>query len=221
MRSERRGYAGGSPRHLRAQRSNPRLHMPGYGLLHCARNDGGMRLERDRCSRRQVSNAIIPAAASPRAAGCGLAPGYRRLRRPQNDVRLSSHHPANGRRHARDDPQRGCSDCAGLSCWPRSRRRMRRRCRRSCRTGRPRSNSPTTTTCSSRSRKKALKWEEPAEPVRIVGPIYFVGTKGLGVFLFTTSEGHILMNTGHALVRADDRRVRSASSASGPKTSRS
>lgn len=43
---------------------------------------------------------------------------------------------------------------------------------------------------------KALKWEEPAEPVRIVGPIYFVGTKGLGVFLFTTSEGHILMNTG-------------------------
>lgn len=44
--------------------------------------------------------------------------------------------------------------------------------------------------------KKALKWEEPAEPVRIVGPIYFVGTKGLGAFLFTTSEGHILMNTG-------------------------
>jgi metallo-beta-lactamase class B len=44
--------------------------------------------------------------------------------------------------------------------------------------------------------KKALKWEEPTEPVRIVGPIYFVGTKGLGVFLFTTAEGHILMNTG-------------------------
>lgn len=44
--------------------------------------------------------------------------------------------------------------------------------------------------------KKVLKWEEPAEPVRIVGPIYFVGTKGLGAFLFTTSEGFILMNTG-------------------------
>jgi metallo-beta-lactamase class B len=43
---------------------------------------------------------------------------------------------------------------------------------------------------------KALKWEEPEEPVRIVGPLYFVGTKGLGVFLFTTSEGLILMNTG-------------------------
>ena len=39
-------------------------------------------------------------------------------------------------------------------------------------------------------------WEQPEEPVRIVGPIYFVGTKGLGVFLFTTPEGHILMNTG-------------------------
>ena len=44
--------------------------------------------------------------------------------------------------------------------------------------------------------RKALKWEEPAEPMRIIGPLYFVGTQGLGVFLFTTSEGHILMNTG-------------------------
>jgi metallo-beta-lactamase class B len=44
--------------------------------------------------------------------------------------------------------------------------------------------------------KKALHWEEPAEPVHIVGPIYFVGTRGLGAFLITTSEGHILMNTG-------------------------
>ena len=44
--------------------------------------------------------------------------------------------------------------------------------------------------------KKVLKWEEPTEPVQIAGPIYFVGTKGLGAFLITTSEGHILMNTG-------------------------
>ena len=43
---------------------------------------------------------------------------------------------------------------------------------------------------------KLLKWEEPTDPVRIVGPIYFVGTEGLGVFLITTSEGHIVMNTG-------------------------
>ena len=44
--------------------------------------------------------------------------------------------------------------------------------------------------------KKVLKWEEPADPVQIAGPIYFVGTKGLGAFLITTSEGHVLMNTG-------------------------
>jgi metallo-beta-lactamase class B len=44
--------------------------------------------------------------------------------------------------------------------------------------------------------RKTLKWEEPEEPVRIAGPLYFVGTKGLGAFLFTTSVGHILMNTG-------------------------
>ncbi len=43
---------------------------------------------------------------------------------------------------------------------------------------------------------KTLKWEEPTDPLRIVGPIYFVGTAGLGVCLFATSEGHILMNTG-------------------------
>jgi metallo-beta-lactamase class B len=44
--------------------------------------------------------------------------------------------------------------------------------------------------------RKMLKWEEPADPVQIAGPIYFVGTKGLGVFLITTSEGNVLMNTG-------------------------
>jgi metallo-beta-lactamase class B len=43
---------------------------------------------------------------------------------------------------------------------------------------------------------KSHKWEEPAEPIKIVDPLYFVGTKGLGAFLFTTPEGHILMNTG-------------------------
>ena len=43
---------------------------------------------------------------------------------------------------------------------------------------------------------KELKMEDPAEPARIVGPLYFVGTRGLGIFLFATSEGHVLMNTG-------------------------
>ncbi|RDL52486.1 Metallo-beta-lactamase L1 type 3 [Ensifer sp. M14] len=43
--------------------------------------------------------------------------------------------------------------------------------------------------------RKALKWDEPAEPIKMVGPLYFVGTKGLSSFLFVTQEGHILLNT--------------------------
>lgn len=43
---------------------------------------------------------------------------------------------------------------------------------------------------------KALKWDEPAEPIRIVGPLYFVGTQGLSSWLFATQQGHILLNTG-------------------------
>ena len=44
--------------------------------------------------------------------------------------------------------------------------------------------------------RKALHWEEAEEPVHIVEPIYFVGTRGLGAFLFVTGDGLILMNTG-------------------------
>jgi metallo-beta-lactamase class B len=44
--------------------------------------------------------------------------------------------------------------------------------------------------------RTALKWDEPAEPARVVGPIYFVGTKGLGSFLIKGSEGHVVVYTG-------------------------
>jgi metallo-beta-lactamase class B len=44
--------------------------------------------------------------------------------------------------------------------------------------------------------RKALKWDEPTDPVKIVGPLYFVGTAGLSSWLFATPEGHILLNTG-------------------------
>jgi len=44
--------------------------------------------------------------------------------------------------------------------------------------------------------RTALRWDEPAEPARIVGPIYFVGTKRLGSFLIAGSEGHVVMYTG-------------------------
>ena len=39
-------------------------------------------------------------------------------------------------------------------------------------------------------------WVEPAEPLKIVGPIYYVGTKGLAAYLITTPKGHILLDGG-------------------------
>lgn len=36
-------------------------------------------------------------------------------------------------------------------------------------------------------------WYQPAEPFHIAGPIYYVGTRGLSVFLITTSDGDILL----------------------------
>ena len=37
-------------------------------------------------------------------------------------------------------------------------------------------------------------WFEATEPQRIVGPIYYVGTLGLGAYLITTPAGHILLD---------------------------
>jgi metallo-beta-lactamase class B len=39
--------------------------------------------------------------------------------------------------------------------------------------------------------RKALKWDEPTDPIKLIGPLYFVGTAGLSSWLFTTAEGHI------------------------------
>src|SRR4051812_40315315 len=35
---------------------------------------------------------------------------------------------------------------------------------------------------------------EPVEPLRIVGPIHYVGTRELGVYLIATPAGHILID---------------------------
>jgi metallo-beta-lactamase class B len=37
-------------------------------------------------------------------------------------------------------------------------------------------------------------WRTPTDPFHIVGPIYYVGTSGISVYLITTSAGHILLN---------------------------
>ena len=39
-------------------------------------------------------------------------------------------------------------------------------------------------------------WAQPAPPVHVAGPVYFVGTKGIGVYLITTSAGNILIDGG-------------------------
>ena len=52
---------------------------------------------------------------------------------------------------------------------------------------------------------------EPAEPLKIVGPIHFVGTRDLGVYLIATRAGHILidgaMPTSGPLVEASIRKL--------------
>ena len=38
-------------------------------------------------------------------------------------------------------------------------------------------------------------WKEPFPPHRIIGNVYYVGSKGLGSYLITTPQGHILINS--------------------------
>lgn len=47
----------------------------------------------------------------------------------------------------------------------------------------------------------------PVKPFRIADNLYFVGTDGLGMFLVTTPDGHILINSGYEL---NVRRLRQA-----------
>lgn len=39
-------------------------------------------------------------------------------------------------------------------------------------------------------------WVEPVEPFRVIGNIYYVGSKGLSSFLVTSDEGHVLIDGG-------------------------
>lgn len=41
-------------------------------------------------------------------------------------------------------------------------------------------------------------WSQPFTPFRIVGNVYYVGSRDLACYLITTGEGHILINTGLA-----------------------
>lgn len=40
------------------------------------------------------------------------------------------------------------------------------------------------------------EWNQPVEPVRIAGNLYYVGASGVSAYLIATPEGHILIDTG-------------------------
>ncbi len=50
-------------------------------------------------------------------------------------------------------------------------------------------------------------WNKPTEPFHIAGNIYYVGTEGLGAFLFTGPKGHVLLDgatpQGAAVIEAN------------------
>src|SRR6266540_3374144 len=39
-------------------------------------------------------------------------------------------------------------------------------------------------------------WNQPVEPYRIMGPLYYVGASDITAFLLATPEGHVLINSG-------------------------
>src|SRR5690348_1661891 len=39
------------------------------------------------------------------------------------------------------------------------------------------------------------EWTEPFPPHRVIGNVYYVGSKGLASYLITTPQGHILINS--------------------------
>ena len=51
-------------------------------------------------------------------------------------------------------------------------------------------------TCSAELHAQPEDWSTPFPGHRVIGNLYAVGTHGLGVFLVTSGDGHILINTG-------------------------
>jgi metallo-beta-lactamase class B len=53
-----------------------------------------------------------------------------------------------------------------------------------------------TYTCAQINDEESRKWNRPVQPFRIVGDVYYVGAEEVSSFLITTSEGHILLDSG-------------------------
>jgi metallo-beta-lactamase class B len=55
--------------------------------------------------------------------------------------------------------------------------------------------------------RKMLKWDVAAEPVKIIGPLYFVGTQGLSAWLFATTRRRLQKPTVTSSLRPSPNRV--------------
>jgi metallo-beta-lactamase class B len=49
---------------------------------------------------------------------------------------------------------------------------------------------------AARAAEDPASWSRPAEPFRVVGDVYYVGTEGISAFLVTGPEGHVLIDGG-------------------------
>jgi metallo-beta-lactamase class B len=45
-------------------------------------------------------------------------------------------------------------------------------------------------------------WSKPIRPYRVVGNIYYVGSEGLSAWLISSSEGHVLLDSGASAAAA-------------------
>src|SRR5688500_2424655 len=52
------------------------------------------------------------------------------------------------------------------------------------------------TVLAQRSPAERRAWNEPVEPCRIIGNIYYVGAAGVSAFLIRTNEGSVLLDGG-------------------------
>ena len=53
-----------------------------------------------------------------------------------------------------------------------------------------------TQVCAQISDEQSRDWNQPVKPFKIVGNVYYVGAKEVASYLITTSEGHILLDSG-------------------------
>src|SRR5207247_10804296 len=55
---------------------------------------------------------------------------------------------------------------------------------------------PSASGARAQSTETFRSWNQPVEPYRIMGPLYYVGASDIAAFLLATPEGHVLINSG-------------------------